>query len=180
MRSTSSIGSSDGRRCSSSAELGGVTPAVDAARAAGVEVGVHPYEHDPGHASYGLEAASALGVDPGEVFKTLVVELSEGELALAVVPVDTSVDLKAVAAALGAKKAAMADPTAAERATGYVVGGISPLGTRQPMRTAIEEMALACDRLYCSGGRRGLDISLAPDELVALTEGVVAPIARYS
>ncbi len=157
-----------------------MTPAVDAARAAGVEVGVHPYEHDPAHESYGLEAAEALGVDPGDVQKTLVVELADGELALAVVPVSASLDLKAVAAALGAKRATMADPRRAERATGYVVGGISPLGTRQRLRTAVEELALASPRVYCSGGRRGLDISLTPDDLVGLTEAVVAPIARWS
>ncbi len=156
-----------------------MTPAVDAARAAGVEVGVHPYDHDPAHESYGLEAAEALGVDRGEVFKTLVVELAGGELALAVIPVEASLDLKAAASALGAKKVSMADPAAAERATGYVVGGISPLGTRQPLRTAIEEMVLACDEVYCSGGRRGLDISLAPQDLVTLTGAEVAPIARY-
>lgn len=161
-----------------------MTPAVDAAVAAGVDVGVHPYEHDPAHPSYGLEAAEALGVDPGDVLKTLVVELTVvesmvGELALAVVPVDTTLDLKAVAAALGAKKASMADPRKAERATGYVVGGISPVGTRQQLRTALDETALSAAVVYCSGGRRGLDISMQPEQLVALTGAVVAPIARW-
>ena len=157
-----------------------MTPAVDLAAAAGVHVGVHPYDHDPSHPSYGLEAAEALGVDPGDVLKTLVVELTDGELALAVVPVEATVDLKAVAAALGTKKASMAEPYKAERATGYVVGGISPLGTRQQLRTAIDELALSAEVVYCSGGRRGLDISLPPDDLVRLTTGVVAPIARWS
>lgn len=177
-----SIGISAGRHCSSSGErsLVAVTPAVDVATAAGVDVSVHPYDHDPNHESYGLEAAEALGVEADVVFKTLVVDLAGSELVLAVVPVDTTVDLKAVAAACGAKKAAMADPVAAERATGYVVGGISPLGTRQRLRTVIEEMSLAVDRLYCSGGRRGLDISLPPADLVRLTDAVVAPIARWT
>ncbi|MDG2111292.1 MAG: Cys-tRNA(Pro) deacylase [Actinomycetota bacterium] len=157
-----------------------MTPAVDMAAAAGVHVGMHAYDHDPAHPSYGLEAAEALGVDPGEVLKTLVVELNDGELALAVVPVEATVDLKAVAAALGTKKVSMAEPQKAERATGYVVGGISPLGTRQQLRTAVDELALSADVIYCSGGRRGLDISLPPEDLVRLTNGVVAPIARWS
>ena len=156
-----------------------MTPAVDAATAAGVDVEVHPYDHDPTHESYGLEAAEALGVDPELVFKTLVVELADQELALAIVPVDAMVDLKAVAGALGAKKATMAAPAAAERATGYVVGGISPLGTRRTLPTVIEELALAAERIYCSGGRRGLDISLSPDDLCRLTGAIAAPIARY-
>ena len=156
-----------------------MTPAVDAAAAAGIEVGLHPYHHDPSHASYGMEAAQALGLDPEEVFKTLVVELADGRLALAVVPVETTVDVKAVAAALGVKKAAVADPQRAERATGYVVGGISPLGTKTALPTVLEETALALDILYCSGGRRGLDISLKPEDLKSLTGAVVAPIARW-
>ena len=156
-----------------------MTPAVDAAAAAGIEVGVHPYDHDPSHPSYGMEAAEALGVDPEEVFKTLVVELADGRLALAVVPVETTLDVKAVAAALGAKKAVMADPQRAERVTGYVVGGISPVGTKTALPTVVEETALALDLLYCSGGRRGLDISLRPADLVSLTGAVAAPIARW-
>jgi Cys-tRNA(Pro)/Cys-tRNA(Cys) deacylase len=156
-----------------------MTPAVDAARAAGVEVGIHPYEHDPSHPSYGLEAAEALGVDPAEVVKTLVVALSDDRLGLAVVPVVTTVELKAAAAALGAKRAVMASEQQAERATGYVVGGISPLGTRRSLPTVIDETVLATDVVYCSGGRRGLDISLAPADLVRLTGAVVAPIANW-
>jgi len=156
-----------------------MTPAVDAARAAGVEVGIHPYEHDPSHPSYGLEAAAALGVDPAEVVKTLVVALSDDRLGLAVVPVVTTVELKAAAAALGAKRAVMASEQQAERATGYVVGGISPLGTRRSLPTVIDETVLATDVLYCSGGRRGLDISLAPADLVRLTGAVVAAIANW-
>lgn len=156
-----------------------MTPAVDAARAAGVEVGIHPYDHDPSHPSYGLEAAQALGVDPGDVVKTLVVALSDERFGLVVVPVITTVELKAAAVALGAKRAVMATEQQAERVTGYVVGGISPLGTRRPLPTAIDETVMANDLVYCSGGRRGLDISLAPSDLVRLAGAVVAPVAKW-
>ncbi len=151
------------------------TPATAALAAAGVPFVLHPYAHDPAAASYGLEAAEVLGVEPARVFKTLMVEV-EGKLAVAIVPVSGNLDLKSVAAALGAKKAAMADPKAAERRTGYVLGGISPLGQRQPSPTVLDESALAFGAILVSGGRRGLDIELAPTDLIQLTKAAVAPI----
>ena len=151
------------------------TPATAALAAAGVPFVLHPYSHDPSAASYGLEAAEVLGVDPQRVFKTLMVEV-EGKLAVGIVPVSGNLDLKSVAAALGSKKAAMADPKAAERRTGYVLGGISPLGQRQPSPTVLDESALSFDTILVSGGRRGLDIEIAPGDLVRLTKAVTAPI----
>lgn len=138
---------------------------------------VLPYEHDPRASSYGLEAAQVLGVDPRQVFKTLVAA-ADGRLVVAVVPVSGNLDLKALASAVGAKKAQMADPAEAERSTGYVLGGISPLGQRQRLRTVVDESALGFDRVLVSAGRRGLDVALAPGDLVLLTGATVAPIGR--
>ncbi|PNI07956.1 Cys-tRNA(Pro) deacylase [Arthrobacter sp. AFG7.2] len=151
------------------------TPATAALTAAGVPFVLHPYSHDPSATSYGAEAAEVLGIDPSRVFKTLMVEV-EGKLAVGVVPVSGTLDLKAFAAALGAKKAVMADPAAAQRRSGYVVGGISPLGQRLPSPTVLDSSALGLDTLLVSGGKRGLDIELAPADLVRLTEAVTAPI----
>ncbi|MEJ1116103.1 Cys-tRNA(Pro) deacylase [Paenarthrobacter sp. CCNWLY172] len=151
------------------------TPATAALAAAGVSFVLHPYAHDPAAPSYGMEAAEVLGIEPERVFKTLMVEV-EGRLAVAVVPVSGNLDLKSVAAALGAKKAAMADPKAAERRTGYVLGGISPVGQRQPSPTVLDESALGFDAILVSGGRRGLDIELAPADLIRLTQAAVAAI----
>jgi len=144
--------------------------------AAGVPFVLHPYTHDPSAASYGAEAAEALGIDPSRVFKTLMVEV-EGKLAVGIVPVSGTLDLKAFAAAMGAKKASMADPAAAQRRTGYVLGGISPLGQRQPSPTVLDASALTLDTLLVSGGKRGLDIELAPADLIRLTGAVTAPIS---
>ncbi|MBT2250369.1 Cys-tRNA(Pro) deacylase [Arthrobacter sp. BHU FT2] len=155
------------------------TPATAALAAAGVSCVLHPYAHDPAAASYGAEAADVLGVDPARVFKTLMVEV-EGRLAVGIVPVSGTLDLKAFAAAMGAKKAAMADPAAAQRRTGYVLGGISPLGQRQPSPTVLDSSALDLDTIFVSGGRRGLDIELAPADLVRLTGAVTAPIGSRS
>lgn len=137
---------------------------------------LHSYEHDPRHDSYGLEAAEALGVPPERVFKTLVAEV-DGVLAVGVVPVTGQLDLKALAAALGGKKAKMADVAEAERVTGYVAGGISPLGQRKRLRTVLDSSATAFDTVYCSAGRRGLEVELAPAALADLTGAVVAAIA---
>lgn len=154
------------------------TPALVALEAAGVPHTVHPYEHDPASdLGYGLEAARAIGVPAEQVLKTLLAVV-DGELAVAVVPVTGLLDLKALAHALGAKRAVMADRPVAERATGYVVGGISPLGQRTRHRTVIDETAELFDVVYVSGGRRGLDVGLAPGDLLRLTGGVVAAIAR--
>jgi Cys-tRNA(Pro)/Cys-tRNA(Cys) deacylase len=137
---------------------------------------VHEYAHDPRAESYGTEAADALGVDPARVFKTLVAEV-DGTLTVAVVPVTGSVDLKALAAAAGGKRAAMADPAAAERASGYVRGGISPLGQRKRLRTVLDASATSFDTVYFSAGRRGLELELSPADLITLTAATTAPIA---
>ncbi|MGI5337377.1 Cys-tRNA(Pro) deacylase [Streptomyces sp. CA-181903] len=155
----------------------GGTPAVVALEKAGVPFTLHAYTHDPASASYGEEAADALGVEPGRVFKTLVAEV-DGTLTVAVVPVSGSLDLKALAAAVGGKRAAMADPAAAERTTGYVRGGISPLGQRKRLRTAVDASALAHATIHVSAGRRGLEVELEPQVLVGLTGAKVAEIAR--
>jgi Cys-tRNA(Pro)/Cys-tRNA(Cys) deacylase len=153
------------------------TPATAALTRAGVAFTTHTYEHDPAAPSYGLEAAEALGLDPEQVLKTLFVEV-DGRLVLGIIPVSHQLDLKAVAAAVGGKKATMADPAAAERVSGYVVGGISPLGQKRPHPTVLDETALAHGTVYVSGGRRGLDLGLAPGDLVRLTRATTAPIAR--
>lgn len=152
------------------------TPATAALAAAGVPFTLHPYSHDPAAESYGMEAAEVLGIDPSRVFKTLMVEI-DGRLAVGIVPVSGTLDLKAIAASLGSKKAAMADPKAAERRTGYVLGGISPLGQRQSSPTVLDESALGFPTVLVSGGRRGLDIELAPADLARLTNARIAPIA---
>ncbi|MFJ5231704.1 Cys-tRNA(Pro) deacylase [Kitasatospora sp. NPDC088391] len=155
----------------------GGTPATVALDTAGVPFTVHEYTHDPAAASYGAEAAEVLGVDPGRVFKTLLAE-ADGVLAVAVVPVSGRLDLKALAGALGAKRAAMADPAAAERSTGYVLGGISPLGQRKRLRTVVDRTLHDWPTVYVSAGRRGLEVELSPADLVRLTAAVTAPISR--
>lgn len=137
---------------------------------------LHPYAHDPAAPSYGAEAAAVLGVDPARVFKTLMVDV-EGRLAVGIVPVSGTLDLKAFAAALGSKKATMADPAAAQRRTGYVLGGISPLCQRLPSPTVLDASALRLETILISGGRRGLDIELAPADLVRLTNAATAAIS---
>ncbi|MEC3980690.1 Cys-tRNA(Pro) deacylase [Amycolatopsis sp. H20-H5] len=137
---------------------------------------LHAYDHDPRHESYGLEAVQALGLDPARVFKTLVADV-DGRLTVGVVPVTGQLDLKALAAAAGGKKAKMADPAAAQRATGYVLGGISPLGHRSRLPVVIDVSAEAFETIHCSAGRRGLEVELAPADLVRLTGAIVAPIA---
>ncbi len=157
----------------------GSTPAVRALTAAGVPHRLHEYRHDPAVASYGLEAAQALGVEPARVYKTLVVQVDgEPTLAVGVVPVDRQLDLKSLAAAIGAKRVQLAPASTAERATGYVVGGISPLGQRQRLRTVIDETATGQESVFVSAGRRGFDVELAPEDLVTITGAVVAPVAR--
>ena len=153
------------------------TPATAALLAAGIPFLEHPYEHDPGAASFGMEAATVLGVEPERVFKTLVADV-DGRLAIGVVPVDGRLDLKALAAAVGGRKAAMADPKVAERKTGYIVGGISPIGQKNPHPTVLDESAELFDTIFVSGGRRGFDIELAPADLLRITGGVVAAIAK--
>jgi Cys-tRNA(Pro)/Cys-tRNA(Cys) deacylase len=155
----------------------GATPATAALTRAGVAFTTHAYEHDPAAASYGLEAAEVLGLPADQVFKTLLADV-DGTLVVAIVPVARMLDLKALAAAIGGKRAAMADPHVAERTTGYVVGGISPLGQRRTLRTVLDDSALAFDVVYVSGGRRGFDLGLSPADLAAQTAATTAPIAR--
>lgn len=155
----------------------GGTPATVALTAAGVPFTVHSYDHDPAAASYGEEASQAMGVPAERVFKTLVTDV-DGTLTVAVVPVAGALDLKALAGAAGGKRATMADPGAAERTTGYVLGGISPLGQRKRLRTVVDASALSLETVFVSAGRRGLEVELAPADLVRLTGAVTAPIGR--
>ena len=153
------------------------TPATAALSAAGVAFTVRSYEHDPAATSYGLEAAHALGAAPAEVFKTLLAS-ADGRPVVAVVPVSGQLDLKALAVAVGAKRAELAEPRLAERTTGYVVGGISPLGQRRALPTVVDSSALEHPSVLVSGGRRGLDIELSPADLIRLTEATTARIGR--
>ena len=155
----------------------GGTPATVALTSAGVPFTIHSYDHDPSHPSYGEEAAEAMGVSPDRVFKTLVADV-DGSLTVAVVPVAGSLDLKALAAAVGGKRAAMADPALAERTTGYVRGGISPLGQRKKLPTVLDDSARAHMTICVSAGRRGLEVELSPDDLAKQTDAVLAPIGR--
>ncbi|MBL1285540.1 Cys-tRNA(Pro) deacylase [Streptomyces sp. NPDC057067] len=155
----------------------GGTPATVALTAAGTAFTVHSYDHDPATPSYGEEAAEALGVSADRVFKTLVAEV-DGELVVAVVPVAGSLDLKALASAVGGKRAAMADPAAAERTTGYVRGGISPLGQRKRLRTVLDASAGSHRTICVSAGRRGLEVELSAADLATLTDATLAPIGR--
>ncbi len=155
-----------------------MTPAINAARRAGVAHNVHSYTHDKGAASYGEEAADKLGLGRERVFKTLLAQLDGRELVVAVVPVANQLNLKQLAAALDARSAEMARPADAERATGYVVGGISPLGQKKALRTVIDDTARGHASIYVSAGRRGLEIELAPADLATLTHAVFAAIAR--
>ena len=159
------------------------TRAIDVARRAGVVHAVHEYAHDArapmreGGRGYALEAVEALGVEAARVFKTIVVSV-DGRLGLVLVPADAEVDLKAVADALGGRRASIAVPAQAEKATGYVLGGISPLGTRRPLPTVVDISAAGFPTIHVSAGRRGLEIELAAADLVALAKGSMAPVAR--
>lgn len=158
-------------------EGAGGTPATVALTEAGIHFTPYAYDHDPAATGYGLEAAAKLGLDPARVFKTLLAD-ADGTLVVAVVSVAGQLDLKALAHAVGAKKAVMADPKLAERKTGYVLGGISPVGQRTRLATVVDESALLYDTVFVSGGRRGFDIELAPADLLAATTALTAPIAR--
>ena len=154
-----------------------MTPAIVAARKAGIAFDILEYHHAPSAPSYALEAAEALKLDAAAVFKTLVVAV-DGAPAVGLVPADRTLDLKAIAAALGGRRAEMADPQVAERVTGYVVGGISPLGQRKRLPTTIDESALGFETILVSAGRRGLQIELAPQDLVRLTDAGVVAVSR--
>jgi Cys-tRNA(Pro)/Cys-tRNA(Cys) deacylase len=166
-----------GRRDQLSLPKQGGTPATVALTAASIPFTPHAYEHDASVTSFGLEAASALNFDPDQVFKTLLTDV-DGRLVVAIVPVAGKLDLKALASAVGGKKAIMADPAVAERKTGYVVGGISPIGQKSALETVLDETAELYDTVFVSGGRRGFDIELAPADLITVTSATVAAIAR--
>lgn len=155
-----------------------MTPALDLLKKVRAEHRVHSYEHDPKSASYGLEAAEKLGLDAQQVFKTLLASSEKGELLVAVVPVVGILDLKALAHAAGVKKCEMADPAAAQRATGYLVGGISPLGQKKRLRTFIDESAQNFTTIHVSAGRRGLEVELAAAVLAQHTQGAFAAIGK--
>lgn len=165
------------KRSQSDVKNGSSTPATVALTKGGYPFAVRSYVHDPAETDFGGEAARELGVDAAQVYKTLLVEI-DGTLAVGVVPVSGKLDLKAIAAALGGKKAVMADPVVAERKTGYVVGGISPLGQRTRLTTVIDESAREFGTVLVSGGRRGLDIELTPDVLAQACDARWAVIGR--
>ncbi len=152
------------------------TPAVAALVRAGVPHTLHPYHHDPATTAYGDEVVTALGLDPARVFKTLVASV-DGALVVGIVPVSAQLNLKAVAAAVSGKKAQMAAVSDAQRSSGYVPGGISPLGQRTRLRTVIDGSARDFETIMVSAGKRGLQVEIAPGDLVSLTDAVVAPIA---
>lgn len=160
-----------------SSGAGAGTPATLALTRAGIAFSTHAYEHDPRAASYGKEAADALGLSVDEVFKTLMA-MVDGNPVIGIVPVAGSLDLKALAAAAGGRRAELAEAAVAQRLTGYVVGGISPIGQKKALPTFLDDSAQLLDTVYVSGGRRGLDIGLAPADLLLVTMGVYAPIGR--
>ncbi|MGU9808417.1 Cys-tRNA(Pro) deacylase [Pseudomonas sp. Larv2_ips] len=155
-----------------------MTPALDLLKKVRAEHHIYSYEHDPKAASYGLEAAEKLGLDPAQVFKTLLASSEKGELLVAVVPVVGSLDLKALAHAAGVKKVEMADPAAAQRSTGYLLGGISPLGQKKRLRTFIDVTAQPFATIFVSAGRRGLEVELPAAVLAEHTQATFAPIGR--
>ena len=155
----------------------GGTPATVALTRAGIGFTLHEYDHDPRATSYGLEAADALGLDPARVLKTLMATV-DGRLTVAVVPVAGQLDLKALARAVGGSRAAMAEKAAAERATGYVAGGISPVGQRRPHPTVVDTTALEHATVFVSAGRRGLDLEIAPADLVRITGAITDRVGR--
>ncbi len=148
-----------------------MTPAINLAKKHKIKHSVHQYEHDDNAASYGLEAAQKMDTDPQRIFKTLVVSLEDASLAVAIIPVQHMLSLKAMAKALGAKKAVMADKDAVQRSTGYVLGGVSPLGQKKRLKTVLDESALAYSTIYVSAGKRGLEIELSAEDLLRLTQG---------
>ncbi len=155
-----------------------MTPGIHLARKAKIVYTVHEYEHSPASESYGLEAADKLGVPAARVFKTLVVSLENKEMAVGIVPVASMLSMKLIAKAVGAKKAGMAAAADVERSTGYVLGGVSPLGQKKRLRTIIDSSAREFPTVYVSAGRRGLEIELSPDDLQRLTQAVFAEIRQ--
>ena len=155
-----------------------MTPAINILKKKKIKHTVHSYEHDADHPSYGLEAAEKLGIEPKRVFKTLVAELADGTLAVAIIPVDQMLSMKLLAKAAGVKKAGMAERSAVEKSTGYVLGGVSPLGQKKLLKTFLDVSARNYATIHVSAGRRGLEIELAADDLLSLTRGVTAPLCQ--
>ncbi len=155
-----------------------MTPAVLAARNAGVIFSIHQYDHDPAAESYGEEAADRLGINPGKIFKTLVTQDENSRLTVCIVPVLKSLDLKVAASVLKVKKMQLADKDLVQRNTGYVIGGVSPLGQKKVLPTIVDRSVQNFEKIYVSGGRRGLEISLPPGDLIRLCSATLAPIAR--
>ena len=155
-----------------------MTPGINAARKAAVPHTVHEYDHDPASESYGIEAAEKTGVDPKRVFKTLVVTIDGKELVVGIVPVSSMLNMKLIARAAKGKKAAMADRQAVERTTGYVLGGVSPLGQKRKLKTFIDDSALGFETVFVSAGRRGLEIELSPRDLATLVNGGFFPLQQ--
>jgi len=155
-----------------------LTPAVNSAKKAKIEFNLHQYQHDSGHTSYGLEAAEKLAVEAERVFKTLVVKLDAMQLGVAILPVNSMLSMKSVAKACGARKAEMADKVEVQRSTGYVLGGVSPLGQKKSLKTVIDQSAQEYPTIYVSGGRRGLEIELNALDLQTLTLATFAPLSQ--
>lgn len=155
-----------------------MTPAINLLKKKRIKHTVHSYEHDVDHPSYGLEAAEKLGVEPRRVFKTLVAELADGTLAVAIIPVDLMLSMKLLAKAAGVKKAGMAERSAVEKSTGYVLGGVSPLGQKKLLKTFLDISAGEFATIYVSAGRRGLEIELSAVDLLTLTRGITAPLCQ--
>ena len=155
-----------------------MTPAINTLEKTKTEHTVHSYEHDPSTESYGLEAAELIDTDPARIFKTLLLELNTGSMAVGIVPVLKQLNMKMMAKSTGAKKAQMADPDAVVRSTGYVLGGVSPLGQKKRLPTVIDSSAEQFETVIVSAGRRGLDIELRPQDLCALTDGCFANIVQ--
>jgi Cys-tRNA(Pro)/Cys-tRNA(Cys) deacylase len=155
-----------------------MTPAINSAKNAKIDYTVHQYEHDSGNSSYGLEAAEKLALSPERVFKTLVVKLDARQLVVAILPVNSMLSMKSVAKACGARKAEMADKAEVQRSTGYVLGGVSPLGQKKPLKTIIELSAQQYATIYVSGGRRGLEIELNALDLQTITQASFEPISQ--
>ncbi|MEH6581503.1 MAG: Cys-tRNA(Pro) deacylase [Halioglobus sp.] len=155
-----------------------MTPGINAARVSEIPHRVHEYAHDPASESYGLEAAEKIGLSKDRVFKTLVVSLDHKELVVGVIPVSSMLSMKLIAKSAGAKKASMADKLDVERSTGYVLGGVSPLGQKKRLKTFIDSSANKYPTVYVSAGRRGLEIELSPADLQSLTNGVLTEICQ--
>lgn len=153
-----------------------MTPAIKLLQKAKVAHKIHEYKHDAGNTAFGLEAAEKLALDPQQVFKTLVVKLDDGSLAVAILPVTNMLSMKAMAKALSVKKAEMADKTEVERSTGYVLGGVSPLGQKKRLRTVIDSSALSLNSVFVSAGKRGLEIELSPGDLKLTTQALIAEL----